>query len=85
MPLFSQWDSFYLIVGGAAGALIGLQFVVLTLIANSAERPQPEAGDRNGPDHSYVALMLANVRTMASALGGDPSPAANVDPTNIAP
>jgi len=42
-------------------------------------------GDRNSPDHSYVALMLANIRTMASALGGDPSPAANVDPTNVAP
>ena len=31
-----HWDSFYVIVGSAAGALIGLQFVVLTLIA---ERP----------------------------------------------
>jgi ABC-type Zn uptake system ZnuABC Zn-binding protein ZnuA len=42
-------------------------------------------GERNSPDHSYVAMMLANIRTMATALGGDPSPAANVDPTNIAP
>lgn len=32
------WESFYVIVGGAAGALIGLQFVVMTLIA---ERPTP--------------------------------------------
>lgn len=31
-----EWESVYLIVGGAAGALIGLQFVVMTLIA---ERP----------------------------------------------
>jgi hypothetical protein len=30
------WESFYVIVGAAAGALIGLQFVVMTLIA---ERP----------------------------------------------
>ncbi|MGE5176230.1 MAG: hypothetical protein ACM3JJ_07610 [Hyphomicrobiales bacterium] len=29
------WDTFYLIVGGAAGALTGLQFVVLTLISES--------------------------------------------------
>jgi ABC-type transport system involved in multi-copper enzyme maturation permease subunit len=36
MSELAEWDSFYLIVGGAAGALIGLQFVVLTLIA---ERP----------------------------------------------
>jgi len=31
-----EWDSFYGIIGSAAGALIGLQFVVMTLIA---ERP----------------------------------------------
>ncbi len=42
-------------------------------------------GDRNSPDHSYVALMLANIRTMATALGGDTSPTDNIDPTNIAP
>ncbi|MEJ0026019.1 MAG: hypothetical protein WDN01_08335 [Rhizomicrobium sp.] len=44
MSALSEWDSFYIIVGSAAGALIGLQFVVMTLIA---ERPQPglsEAG-----------------------------------------
>ena len=29
MPEFAGWDSFYVIVGSAAGALIGLQFVVL--------------------------------------------------------
>ena len=32
------WDSFYVIVGAAAGALIGLQFVVMTLIAQSPPR-----------------------------------------------
>ena len=34
------WDNFYVIVGSAAGALIGLQFVVMTLIA---ERPTATA------------------------------------------
>lgn len=29
----SGWENFYVIVGSAAGALIGLQFVVMTLIA----------------------------------------------------
>jgi inner membrane protein involved in colicin E2 resistance len=29
--MFEGWDSFYLMVGGAAGALIGLMFVVATL------------------------------------------------------
>jgi hypothetical protein len=41
MPLLAEWDSFYVIVGTSAGALIGLQFVVLTLIA---ERPPADAG-----------------------------------------
>jgi hypothetical protein len=40
-----EWDSFYLIVGGAAGALIGLQFVVMTLIA---ERPSPASAEAGG-------------------------------------
>jgi len=40
--LFARWDSFYVIVGSAAGALIGLQFVVMTLIA---ERPPVRAAE----------------------------------------
>ena len=36
MAELAGWGNFYVIVGGAAGALIGLQFVVITLIA---ERP----------------------------------------------
>jgi hypothetical protein len=42
VPELEKWDSFYVIVGSAAGALIGLQFVVLTLIA---ERPPLRAAD----------------------------------------
>jgi hypothetical protein len=34
MPGFEEWESFYVIVGAAAGALIGLQFVVMTLLAD---------------------------------------------------
>jgi len=44
MNEFAKWDSFYLIVGGAAGALIGLQFVVLTLIAERNISASPQAG-----------------------------------------
>jgi len=32
--LLSAWESFYVIVGSSGGALIGLQFVLLTLIAD---------------------------------------------------
>jgi hypothetical protein len=35
MPQLAEWDSFYEIVGSAAGALVGLQFVVMTLIAQA--------------------------------------------------
>jgi hypothetical protein len=34
MTVLSEWQNFYVIVGSAAGALIGLQFVVMALIAD---------------------------------------------------
>jgi hypothetical protein len=64
MTEFGEWDSFYLIVGGAAGALIGLQFVVLTLIAALPHRPQAEAGHAFSTPtvlHFCVALLIAAV------------------------
>jgi hypothetical protein len=42
MAELAGWDSFYVIVGSAAGALIGLQFVVVALIS---ERPPLRAAD----------------------------------------
>jgi len=36
--VFSTWESFYVIVGSAAAALTGLQFVVMTLAADSPIR-----------------------------------------------
>jgi hypothetical protein len=44
MPELDDWESFYVIVGAAAGALIGLQFVVLTLIAAQPPLRVAEAG-----------------------------------------
>jgi len=38
---FAGWENFYVIVGSSAGALIGLQFVVMTLIAERIN-PTPE-------------------------------------------
>jgi len=37
----SSWESFYVIVGSSAGALIGLQFVVITLIAERRQLFSP--------------------------------------------
>lgn len=34
MTALAGWENFYVIVGSSAGALIGLQFVVITLIAD---------------------------------------------------
>jgi hypothetical protein len=36
--MFKEWDNFYLLIGGAAGALIGLMFVVATLTADFASK-----------------------------------------------
>ncbi len=35
MTAITGWENFYVIVGSSAGALIGLQFVVVTLIADT--------------------------------------------------
>jgi hypothetical protein len=40
----AKWDSFYVIGGSAAGALIGLQFVVITLIAEIPPADAEAAG-----------------------------------------
>ena len=31
----NQWDNFYVIIGSSAGALTGLQFVVIALVAEA--------------------------------------------------
>jgi len=35
MTVLAAWENFYVIVGSSAGALIGLQFVVMTLICDT--------------------------------------------------
>jgi hypothetical protein len=44
LPELVEWESFYVIVGSSAGALIGLQFVVLTLIAEKPNLATAEGG-----------------------------------------
>ena len=81
MDALDKWDSFYVIVGSAGGALIGLQFVVMTLMA---ERPPPREGPRVSSafgtptvvHFSAVLLVAALLRvpwgagTMAAAAPG---------------
>jgi hypothetical protein len=64
MPDFAEWESFYVIVGGSAAALIGLQFVVMTLIAERPPRGVLEASAAfNTPTivHFSVVLLLSAV------------------------
>jgi hypothetical protein len=80
MPELDEWDSFYVIVGSSAGALIGLQFVVMTLIAERPPIRAPEAGAAFGTPtivHFSATLLLSalvrvpwHVIVLAAALWG---------------
>ena len=62
MSELAKWDSCYVIVGSAAGALIGLQFVVLTLIAERPPTGVAEAGSAFASPtivHFGVAFFLS--------------------------
>jgi hypothetical protein len=64
MTELAKWANFYVIVGSAAGALIGLQFVALTLIANRPHGASPEAGAAFGSPtivHLSSALFLSAI------------------------
>jgi len=64
MSELAKWDSFYVIVGSAAGALIGLQFVVLTLIAQRPALRVAAAGPAFATPtivHFGTALLLSAV------------------------
>ncbi len=62
MAELAAWDNFYVIVGSAAGALIGLQFVVMTLVA---ARPLPHTAEAGAAFatptviHFGTALLLS--------------------------
>ena len=42
-PELAGWENFYVIVGSAGAALIGIQFVVITLIADMRPRPPADS------------------------------------------
>jgi hypothetical protein len=64
MSELTAWDGFYGIVGSAAGALIGLQFVAITLIAERPPLRAAEAGAAFATPtiiHFSAALLLSAV------------------------
>jgi hypothetical protein len=58
--VLQEWESYYVIVGAAAGALTGLQFVVLTLIT--------ESGVLRGSEETLAAFGSPNVVHFCAAL-----------------
>ena len=57
--LFAAWESFYVIVGSSAGALTGLQFVVVTLIAQAPGRgTTPEIAAFGTPTVVHFCAVL---------------------------
>jgi hypothetical protein len=67
--MFEHWDSFFLLIGGAAGALIGLLFIVVTLMrgGDSGTRLRG-ASVFMTPTVAHLAMVLT-VSALATAPG----------------
>ena len=65
MTVIDGWENFYVIVGSSAGALIGLQFVVITLIAaKPIARGDVQAGSAFATPsvvHFGIVLLLSAI------------------------
>ena len=60
--LLAEWESFYIIAGSVAGALIGLQFVVMTLVAANPPKGVSEGSAAFSTPtvvHFSVVLLLS--------------------------
>jgi len=84
--LLSAWENFYVIVGSSGAALIGIQFVVIALIADMRQRPTADTiGDFGTPtvvhfggallvsallSAPWPSLVPASVALAACGLGG---------------
>jgi hypothetical protein len=69
MAELAAWDSFYVIVGSAAGALIGLQFVVMTLVA---ARPPIRAAKAGAATFATPTVIHFGTALLLSALSRIP-------------
>ncbi len=61
MSSLTAWENFYVIIGGAAAALTGLMFVVITLVAGLRSRSTDGVSAFSTPTvvHFAVALLIA--------------------------
>ena len=69
MAVLDGWKNFYVIVGSSAGALIGLQFVVITLIA---ARPIAQADAQTGGAFATPTVVHFGVVLLLSAIANVP-------------
>lgn len=63
-PLLSQWQNFYVIAGSSAGALTGLQFVVMALIKDTEHMggmPEVRAFGTPTVVHFCAALLVSAI------------------------
>ena len=65
MTELADWNNFYVMVGSAAGALIGLQFVVLTLLA---QKPLGKSVADAGAAFMTPSIVHFGVTLLLSAL-----------------
>ncbi|HEY0565402.1 MAG TPA: hypothetical protein VGC88_07455 [Terriglobales bacterium] len=67
-PTLSHWENFYVIVGSSAGALTGLQFVVMTLLKeqHSSSMDQVRAFGSPTVVHFCFALLISALMSMPS-------------------
>jgi hypothetical protein len=62
-----QWENFYIIVGSSAGALTGLQFVVMALVSDSPARTDSNTIDTFGTPTVVHFCAVLLVSAMLSA------------------
>lgn len=75
------WESFYVIVGSSGGALIGLQFVVITLIADRRELASADSLHAFGTPtvvHLAGALLVSAIMSAPWPSLGPPSVALGI-------
>ncbi len=63
----SMWESFYVIVGSSAGALTGLQFVVIALVAESEAAADKREIDAFGTPTIVHFCVVREERNHAAA------------------
>ena len=67
LPLLAAWQSFYVILGSAAAALTGLQFVVMALVSNSRQTGSMREVDAFGtPTVVHFCAVLLGSATLSA-------------------